>query len=116
MEMPRKPKKQIPFKVMTLEFNSDKVESYDIMPALVAEYEGRKPSRKPKTEAAFKEFVRDTVLYYWWGKCQHEFLVYHWPTREDEEGDKIDKSFQIAMNFDVVCEILKRNLGLEFKE
>lgn len=89
---------------------------YDIMPRLVGSYDELKkkaPSKRykplPETDEEIKQFVKSESQYNWWAKCEYEVILQDWPCQRVEK--KIDVYDQIQMNFDLICEIFKENVG-----
>ena len=54
-----------------------------------------------KTEkSAFAEDVLQSLMYYFWSKCEWEIILMPWPTHDDDEGEKIDVYDQVVMNWE----------------
>ena len=93
------------------DFNSRKIEPYNILNhAGIREdfrkaYEKYGRGKKPD-KGMFLEEVRSTLMYYLWSKCEWEIILQHWPSREGEDGKKIDAYEQIRMNWDRFCEYI----------
>lgn len=101
------------FYVLTWDFNSDKIEHYDVLPYLRNRLEERiekhredkdKYLKVPKSFNEFKRFVEDESLYQFWSRCEYEMIVHGWPVRKNDY--KIDVHEQIKMNLDVISGIL----------
>lgn len=112
------------FNVLTWDFNSDKLEHYDVIPYFVERYNERvKNSKKnsvardlekyseykarfgvPQTVEEFKKFVEDESLYMFWSRCEWEMIIHGWPVRKNDY--KIDVHEQVMMNIDVITDIL----------
>lgn len=112
-------KKQKSFYVLTFNFNTKKVENYDVIPYLTREVKDFVKSDKKKikelTDEELKTYVDRVARYEFWARCQWEFIVISWPylsdTRvEDQDGEKIDVYRQIKMNLDVVTQLVKESL------
>ncbi len=77
---------------------------------------------------AFRTFVRNNAIYYFWAKCEWEFIAIDWPYREkvipERDGDnddiisinhpkKIDVFSIIEPNLDLITDILWNALESE---
>ena len=112
-------KKQKSFYVLTFNFNTKKVDNYDVIPYLTREVKDfvklDKKKVKELTDEELKTYVDRVARYEFWSRCQWEFIVISWPylsnTRvEDQDGEKIDVYRQIKMNLDVVTQLVKESL------
>ena len=101
------------FHVLTWDFNSDKIEHYDVLPYFRKRLEERIEKNKkdddeyfkvPKSFDEFKKFVEDESLYQFWSRCEYEMIVHGWPVKRNDY--KIDVHEQIMMNIDVISGIL----------
>ena len=113
-------KKQKPkFYVLHKDFNNGNVEPYEVLDAVFSEILTEKGSIRKKYFTIFNEkhnlipvktkeqcakFVKNTLMYYFWGKCECEFVVIDWPYR-----DTIDQSRPVKVD---MFEQLKPNLPL----
>lgn len=87
--------KQIPsFKCLTMDFNSSKVEYYDVMPHFIESFNNKRKSRskefdvfldKPTTRDQVKQFVSVVGHSRFWSRCEYEVIVSGWPGRYDKE-------------------------------
>ena len=112
------------FNVLIWDFNSDKLEHYDVLPYFRDEYADRKKKAKgkriqkiikensdmrkyyavPSTFDELKEFVKGESQYMFWARCEWEMIIHGWPMRENDY--KIDVHEQVMMNLDTIAEIL----------
>lgn len=95
------------FYVMTIDFNTDEIEQYDVIPHLVEEYGKLRKKDIPQTEQAFREFIRKEAQYQWWSRAEYEIIVS--PLIEKRDGSphhKIDVFYQIEMNLNIVCQLV----------
>lgn len=119
------------FNVLTWDFNTDKLEHYDIIPYFIERYKERVersedetikynidnyPEYKarfgvPETIDDFKKFVEDESMYMFWSRCEWEMIIHGWPVQREEY--KIDVHEQIMMNIDVITDILYKELNKE---
>lgn len=117
------------FNVLTWNFNTDKLEHYDVIPYFVECYKERVersedetikhdidnyPEYKahfgvPETIDEFKKFVEDESMYMFWSRCEWEMIIHGWPVQREEY--KIDVHEQIMMNIDVIADILYKELN-----
>jgi hypothetical protein len=144
--MGRIKKNPTPFYVINRSFyNRDRFEPYNIMTYLIETYKETKKNKwrtTPQTFEEFKSFVIDASRYQFWGRCEYELLLAHWPfgsykmrqemkkfiatnpNLDDHSTDidfcniitsdmeKIDVYWQIKMNLDVITKLLMENLGI----
>lgn len=112
------------FNVLTWDFNTDKLEPYDVIPYFVERYKDRKKksSRKsykkmveanpeykkyyglPETLDEMKEFIKGESMYMFWSRCEWEMIVHGWPVKNNEY--KLDVHEQVMMNIDTVADIV----------
>lgn len=112
------------FNVLTWNFNTDRLEYYDIIPYFVNRYNERvKNSKKksvktdmekypeykarfgvPETIDEIKKFIEDESMYMFWSRCEWEMIIHGWPVQSYEH--KIDVHEQIMMNIDVIADIV----------
>lgn len=109
------------FNVLIWDFNSDKLEHYDVMPYLRNCYKERVKRFKrvsksknfdpnneyikvPETLEDFKKFVKSESMYQFWSRCEYEMICHGWPVRKNNY--KLDVHEQIMMNLDIVSKIL----------
>ena len=64
-----------PFEWMVLyhNFNSDKIEQYNVLK--YREDDIKKMRKKCKTEEEFSEKLRREMMYYYWSKCEWEMII-----------------------------------------
>lgn len=111
----RRPKNPTPFYVINYEFNSKEFVKYNVMPYLMRSYdEVKRRKDKPTTFEEFKEFVKSRSIYMYWSRCQYEIILSDWPPSGKEK--KIDVHWQLMNNWDLVTEVLMRNVGVEVKK
>lgn len=98
------------FNVIRWDFNKNEPEAYDIMPALLDEYNHKRHKYKLKIRdrSAMVKFVRQYALYQWWGRCEYEIIIRNWPTQDLQVKWDIHK--QIEMNLDIIVDILIENI------
>lgn len=105
----------IPFKVLWLEYNKNKPTYYDIMPYLVRKYNDAYKADKPskKNFEQCKDFVTRKLMYQYWARCEYEFIIAHWPYKEDsplKDSYKIDIFEQCKMNIDIITRVFMKNI------
>ena len=112
------------FNVLTWDFNTDKLEPYDVVPYFVERYKDRKkkanrksykkmveenPEYKkhyglPETLDEMKDFIEGESMYMFWSRCEWEMIVHGWPVKNNEY--KLDVHEQVMMNIDTVADIV----------
>lgn len=122
-------KEQKKFYVLNWDFNSDRIEKYDVLPYLRAQVKERKEKAKraekskraqklkesnpeeyekyyafPKDFETFKKFIAGEARYQFWGRCEYEMICHGWPVKRNDQ--KIDVYEQIEMNLETIAEIL----------
>ena len=105
--------KDLSFYVLVKNINNGKVEPYNIMPTIYNEiYDGKKLSKKFRVNSKelLKEFLTNTLKYYYWSKCEYEFIVINWPNRNDSINDnnpvKLDVYKQLVPNIPLLVDLL----------
>lgn len=133
------------FNVLCTNFNGKKVVEYDVLPYFRREwvenpyfYDYKNNDKKTlvETKEQLKEWIRRWSKYQFWGRCEYEFLIGHWPfgsykMKTDlkdaiknnidldtvdgsikmdniitQDMEKIDIDRQIMMNIDIITDIL----------
>lgn len=89
------------FNVIYYNFNSRKMEEYDIIPYLDKCY--KEAEDKPKTFDEFKKFIESKSMCMWWSRCQYEIILSDWPNSGIKEKWDIHK--QIMMNIDLITKL-----------
>jgi len=117
------------FNVLYWNFNSDKLEPYDVLPYFRNRYKDRVDNLKKKRKTkwwgkatdeekqdylkywfvpndfeSFKKFIESESQYQFWARCEYEMICHGWPARKNEH--KLDIHEQIMMNIDIIAEIL----------
>lgn len=112
------------FNVLTWDFNTDKLEPYDVIPYFVERYKDRKkkadrksykkmaevnPEYKkyyglPETLDEMKGFIEGESVYMFWSRCEWEIIVHGWPVKGNEY--KLDVHEQVMMNIDTIAGIV----------
>ena len=78
------------------------IEKYDIFDHYWFTKDLKETYKKYKNDfAAFSEYVRKDLMYYFWSKCEWEIILDHWPHWDNFKGRKIDVYDQISMNWDI---------------
>lgn len=108
------------FNVLFYNFNSRKIESYDVLPYFRNEWKRCKKKdyddNEIKTVTQLKKWIISKSQYQYWGRCEYEFLIAPWPYREDklkEELIKIDVHEQLIMNIDLIVNIFKEEFKIK---
>ena len=116
------------FNVLTWDFNSDRLQLYDILPYFREKFKEIKKTRKLKKVARIIErnpeaeryyhvpenkeelinFVKNEALYRFWSRCEYEIIIHGWP--KQRQSYKMDVYEQIIMNIDIITDILYAEL------
>lgn len=124
--------KKAEFYVLRWDFNTDRLEHYDVLPGFRAALKERKAAWKkykaskrfakdvetgmisedalkryykyPENLGELTDFIRNESAYRYWGKCEHEMIVHGWPVEKDDY--KLDVHEQLMMNLPVIAKIL----------
>lgn len=74
------------FNVLLMDFNSKKIEYYDVLPYFREEWKENQCLRDKnfneftiKTKDELKTWIKSCSLYRFWSRCEYEFLVGPWP-------------------------------------
>lgn len=81
------------------DFNTDKIELYDVVPRFEAAIKAMKPKNRPKTKEELEHALDSEARYMFWAKCEYEMIVTGWPKRKNEE--KVDVYRQLRTNWNV---------------
>lgn len=104
----------IEYKVITWNFNTDRVEHYDIMPYLYRRLEEKRKKRqialKDLTLERLKEFIDTESKYQFWARCEYEVILSSWPPTENGHKHKMDVYEQIHMNLDNIAKLMYDDL------
>lgn len=115
------------FYVMIKDFKSSKVSYYDIMPLLYKAIFNTKKSFSKSfyligsngkveitTKDLFTKFIDIELKYYFWSRCQYEFIVIDWPyskTIEDSNPVKVDVYQQLKPNIPIIVDLLWQDVS-----
>lgn len=61
-----------------------------------------------KTKEQFAKFIKNTLRYYFWGKCECEFIAIDWPYRDTIDNSrpvKIDIYEQLEPNLSIITDL-----------
>lgn len=61
-----------------------------------------------KTKEQFAKFIKNTLRYYFWGKCECEFIAIDWPYRDTIDNSrpvKIDIFEQLEPNLSIITDL-----------
>lgn len=118
-------KKRFSFYVMVKNFNTGKVESYDVMKSLYGSifnqngtlsktnfftYDKNYKKKPITTKSELKSFVDSHFRYCYWAKCEWEFIVRDWPSFDEEKDVKVDVYQQLKPNLDLIVDMLWNQL------
>lgn len=104
----------IEYRVILWNFNTDRVEHYDIMPYLYRRLEEKRKKKqivlKDLTLERLKEFIDTESKYQFWARCEYEVILSSWPPRENGRRHKMDVYEQIHMNLDNIAKLMYDDL------
>ena len=101
-----KKKKWIPFYVLYKNFNSKKIEKYNVMVSLyntIFNTNGKISKsrfyiidddykrKEIKNKQDLKQFIDRHFRYLYWAKCEWEFIVREWPTCSEEHDENFHR-------------------------
>ena len=76
---------------------------------------GAKDKWKPVTDYdSFKDYIKGELMYHYWSKSEREFKAGGLFTKDDEYMDKIDGWFQLEPNLDNICNMIIKEMKIEF--
>lgn len=61
------------------------------------------------TKSQLEELLKQLFIYYYWSKCEWEFLVVDWPNKDkvsDSRPEKIDIWYQIKPNLSIITDLV----------
>lgn len=105
----------IPFNVIFFEFNKQTPTVHNIMPYLINWYKSVSVSLRPnlKDFKSCKDWVDARLRNQYWSRCEYEFIMVHWPYKENnilDKAHKIDIYEQCKMNLDIITQIFIQNV------
>lgn len=106
--------KKFSFYVMYKDFNTRKMKSYNVMPSLYGSIltSKNKVSKKwkeihgVKTRKDLRNFIDGHFRYYYWAKCEWEFIARDWPTTDEKYDVKVDVYDQLEPNIDLITDLV----------
>lgn len=92
--------------VYVSDFNNKKIVEHNVFDHWGVMADLRKAARKyrDKERAAFEEEMKNSLMYWYWSKCEWEIILDHWPTKGEEYQEKIDVFDQIKLNWANFCD------------
>ena len=84
--------------VLNWDFNSDKLEVYDVGYRFVNAVDSDKLASLPKNYAELDDYLNSEAHYRFWAKCEYEMIITGWPQQKNEA--KIDICTQLRLNWD----------------
>ena len=119
------------FFAMEKDFNTGKVESYDVLGVIFDSILTAKGTIKNKnfyildskwnqipvrTKEQLQKFIEDKFRYHYWGKCEWEFIVSDWPPRDNPREKKIDAFQQLMLNIDLITDLVWEDVEKKLKK
>ena len=84
------------------DFNSREIKKYNIFQHYSFMEDIKKAYKKHKDDyETFCEYVKRSLMYYFWGKCEWEIILSGWPESDDFKEEKIDVYEQVMMNKEI---------------
>lgn len=123
-------KKRFSFFILRKNFNNGEIESYDVMPTIYRNiynvdgnfsenfyiYDNNYQKSNIDSKEKLYKFVDRVLKYYYWAKCEWEFISIDWPYRTecDENTNiininrpvKIDAYKQLQPNINLIVDLL----------
>ena len=96
--------------VYIIDFNSTKLEKYDVMPYFL--HCAKEHKFKSSDLEECKKFIRKEGMYMFWARSEWEVLICPWISKKDVSF-KIDVWDQIEMNLDNFTMVFIENLNEE---
>ena len=84
--------------VLNWDFNSDKLEVYDVGYRFVNAVDSARLSSLPKNYTELDDYLNSEAHYRFWAKCEYEIIITGWPQQKNEA--KIDVCTQLRLNWD----------------
>lgn len=113
------------FNVLEYNWNSWDISQYDVLPCFRNTWNSKKfnfEKKEVKTKKHLKEWIKRVSHYYFWARCEYEFLMAPWPYRErklynyipsENDDDDTKHLFKIIVDDNVVVEeSLKKKDGI----
>ena len=112
------------FFVMYKDFNDGRLKPYNVLDVVFDEILTSKNTISKKnfyvfdknwnkvpvrTKEQLKKFINDTFRYYFWAKCEWEFIAIDWPYRETIDASrpiKIDVFDQLEPNLPLITDLV----------
>ncbi len=114
--------KNLSFYVLVKDINNGGLKPYDIMPTIYKKiYDGNKLSKNFKiykngklipidSKELLNEFIENKLKYYYWAKCEYEFIVVDWPyigeLIKDNNPIKLDVYSQLVNNIPLLVDLI----------
>ena len=93
---------ELKWNVIIGDFNHKDIETYNIFDhGFFKEYCDKAWKNYKNDFNSFSKEVKRNLMYYFWGKCEWEVIVSHWPPSERFNDKKIDVCEQVMMNWDI---------------
>jgi hypothetical protein len=83
------------------EFNSDRIETFNVFDHDGFNREVLTHLKKYRTRDSFAEALRRSLFYYFCSKCEWEVIISPWVGSRNNEGIKVDVYQQVMNNWDI---------------
>lgn len=94
-------------------WNSKEIELENIFEHSAFLQDIKKAARKyrDRDRLMFETQMRRDLMYYFWGKCEWEIVLDHWPHADSFKGKKIDVYEQVHANWKPFCDYVWAHRG-----
>lgn len=115
--------KKFSFYILQKDWNTGKMEPYDVMLSLYGTIFTSKNTIKKewldnwkiKDKKSLKSFIRGHFRYLYGGKCEWEFIARDWPCGNEEKDVKVDGYMQLEPNLDLIVNLLWKQIKDKLK-
>lgn len=101
---------EMEWNVIYSNFNSKKIETYNVFKHSGFLNDIVKGAKKCKSKDEFVDYLRTSLLYYYWAKAEWEVVVKSWVGTDDAK--KIDVYYQVMNNWHIFSEYVCERLNV----
>ena len=84
------------------DFNKKQIDAYNIFNHYSFNEDVKKAYKRHKDDFhAFSQAVKNSLMYYFWSKCEWEVILSDWPPSDNFSAAKVSVYDQVMMNWDV---------------
>lgn len=81
-------------------FNKKQIEVFNIFHHESFAIDCELASKECMTKEEFKKRVKNSLMYYFWSKCEYEIILSDWPPSKCFNEEKVSVYDQVMINFD----------------